>query len=151
MRYPLALSELEYSFDSHRIDFEKVVAWLRDSYWSPKIRPDVLRKAFANSIPISAIHAEHGQVGFARAVTDHATFGWIADVYVEESFRGRGIGKELVRRLMEHPDLTTLRRWVLATRDAQEVYRALGFEDVPLGRFMIYRADPLVWQDLPVE
>lgn len=145
------MSDLEYTFDHHRIDEGRVIAWLRETYWSPKIRPEVLVKAFRNSVPVSVFHPEHGQVAFARAVTDHATFGWVADVYVDEAFRGQGIGKEMVRRLMYHPDLATLRRWVLATRDAQEVYRDVGFEDVPLGRFMVWRSDPAVWQDYSVE
>lgn len=87
------------------------------------------------------------QVAYARAVTDYSTFAWLCDVYVDEAHRGLGIGKEMVRRMLGHPDLQTLRRWCLATRDAQEVYKAVGFEDVPDGRFLMLRRDDRSWQE----
>ena len=78
-----------------------------------------------------AEHEEYGrQIGFARVVTDRATFAYLADVYVLESHRGRGLGRWLVECVTAHPDLRGLRRWTLATRDAHDLYRRFGFESL---------------------
>ncbi|TMA48016.1 MAG: GNAT family N-acetyltransferase, partial [Deltaproteobacteria bacterium] len=77
-----------------------------------------------------------GQVGFARIVTDHATFAYLADVFVLEAFRGRGLGKWLVEVTVTLPELQGLRRWLLATADAHELYRRFGFTDAAPGRLM---------------
>ena len=87
------------------------------------------------------------QVGFARIVTDSATFSYLADVHVEESHRGKGIGRELVTRLMQPTANDTVRTICLATQDAHEVYRPLGFTETQPGRYMIFRADEQKWQE----
>lgn len=139
---------VEYSSDLKRIDIERVHAWLRDSYWFPKIRRDILEKAMQNSLCMGAFNQESGiQVGFARLVTDYSTFGYLCDVIVDENTRGQGIGREMVRRLLDDPAISTLRRICLATRDAHEVYRPLGFEEIPPGRFMQIVSDPSIWQE----
>ena len=133
------------SFDPSRIQLDRVHAWLRASYWSPDIRRDVVERALANSIVVGVYLAAAGgpnapvQVGVARAVTDRASFAWICDVYVDEAHRARGIARRMVRALLDHPDLLTLRRFLLATRDAHAVYGALGFN--PL-------AQPDRWMEL---
>lgn len=106
-----------------------------------------MQKAIANSLPIGVYEIESGaQVAFARAVTDYATFAWLSDVFVLPDHQKQGLAKWMVRELMAHPELQTLRRWCLATRDAQSLYSELGFDHVPEGRFMMFKLDDSVWQ-----
>lgn len=137
-----------YSMDPERMDLDVVVSLLRGTYWSPRIKREVVARGIAGSIVIGAFEAGSGrQVGFARVVTDRATFAWLCDVIVDESHRGRGISKGMVERLIAHPDLQTLRRWVLATRDAHGLYQRYGFTPVPADRWMEKRLDPAGWQE----
>ncbi len=74
-----------------RLDLDRIHGWLASSYWSPGIARDTVSRAIAGSHPLGAYHPDHGQIGFARAITDHATFAWLADVWVDEAARGRGL------------------------------------------------------------
>lgn len=114
------------STDPGRIDVDAVHAYLRRSYWAEGIPREVVVRSIAGSLCIS-LHHDGRQVGFARVVTDRATFAYLADVYVLEEHRGRGLAKRLVRELQAHPELAGLRRWVLVTRDAHGLYEGLGF------------------------
>lgn len=136
----------ELSLDPARIQIESVHAALAASYWSPGVRRDVLVEAIRNSLVVGAYETASGrQVGFARVVTDRATFAWLCDVYVDEAHRGAGIAKQMVERLLEDPRLQTLRRWALATRDAHGLYARFGFEPVPAERWMEKRLPPRAW------
>jgi len=137
--------EWTVSTDPARIQLDTVHAWLRTSYWSPDVRRDVCERAFAHSLAAGAYTPDGRQLGVARAATDRATFAWLCDVFVDPSARGLGIARALVGALMAHPDLQTLRRWLLGTRDAHEVYRPLGFAEVPPGIFMVCAPDPRRW------
>jgi|SRR6187399_2347993 GNAT superfamily N-acetyltransferase len=117
---------IELDDDKGRIDVSRVHAWLASSYWSPGIEREVLERAFAGSHCLGA-YREGQLVGFARAITDHATFAWIADVWVEEAERGKGVGRRMVQWFIEHPRFKGIRRIALTTADAHEVYAALGF------------------------
>jgi GNAT superfamily N-acetyltransferase len=108
-------------------DLDIIHGLLADTYWSPGIPRAVVARAFANSISALARDEQGALIGFARAVTDRATFAWVADVMVLEVNRAQGIGRKLVAALQAHPELQNLRRWVLGTRDAHGVYAALGF------------------------
>jgi GNAT superfamily N-acetyltransferase len=137
----------EISTDPARVQLDVVYPWLRDSYWSTNVRRDVVERAFANSIVAGAYRVADGrQIGVARAVTDQATFAYLADVFVEESARGCGIASQLVKTLLDDPRVATLRRWLLATRDAHAVYRPLGFEPVEPAIWMQYLLDPARWR-----
>ena len=131
----MAKTEYELSFDSARFDVEAVHAYLSTSYWAAGIPESVLRKAMENSLCVGA-YAGTEQVGFARVVTDRATFAYLADVFVLESHRGRGLGVWLMECIKAHPDLQGLRRWILGTRDAHGLYRKIGFR--PLAEPSIY-------------
>jgi len=120
------MSDYELSFDPARIDVEAAHAYLSTSYWAQDIPLATLRKAIKNSLCVAAF-ADGKQVGFARAVTDRATFAYLADVYVLDAHRGRGLSKQLVGALVEHPELQGLRRLMLVTRDAQGLYEKFGF------------------------
>ena len=122
-------------------DLDVVHAFLRESYWSPGVPRDVVARACGNSVCAIARDQAGALVGFARLVTDRATFAWLCDVFVLPSNEGQGIARALVRALREHPELQGLRRWLLATRDAHGVYAALGF--APL-------AQPERWMEIPL-
>ena len=132
--------------DPGRLDLVRVHGWLRDAYWSPGVRFDIVERAFANSLSVGA-YAADGQVAVARAVTDCATFAWLCDVFVDPTMRGRGIARAMVRALMADPRLQTLRRWCLATRDAHGVYAALGFAAVNARIWMEYKPPADAWSD----
>ncbi len=134
------------STDPARLDLDRVHAWLAAAYWSPGVRRDIVERAFANSLSAGAYDARGVQVGVARAVTDQATFAYLADVFVDERARGHGVGRAMVRALIDDPRLQTLRRWSLATRDAHGVYAALGFGPVDARIWMEYKPDPAGWQ-----
>ena len=114
------------SDDPDRLDLDAVHAFLTQSYWSPGIPRETVARAARGSFTLG-LFIEADQVGYARAVTDRATFAYLCDVYVLAAHRGRGLGRWLVQTLLDHPDLQGLRRWLLTTQDAHGVYEALGF------------------------
>jgi len=122
----MAKTEYELSLDPARFDVEAVHAYLSTSYWAAGIPEPVLRKAMENSLCVGA-YAGTEQVGFARVVTDRATFAYLADVYVLEKHRGQGLARKLVAALLRHPELHGLRRLMLVTRDAHGLYEKFGF------------------------
>jgi GNAT superfamily N-acetyltransferase len=124
---PQDVSDYEITSDQSRIDVEAAHAFLCKTYWSPGIPLAVVRKAIENSLCVAALRAGE-QVGFARAVTDRATFAYLADVYVLEEHRGRGLSRAMIEALLGHPDLQGLRRLLLATRDAHGLYERFGFK-----------------------
>jgi GNAT superfamily N-acetyltransferase len=128
----------EISTSRDRLDVERVHRFLStEAYWSPGVAREVVERSIANSLPFGVYTADGEQVGFARVVTDYATFAWLADVYIEEAHRGHGLGKRLVTEVLEHPDLQGLRRWMLGTADAHELYRRFGFDGLrDVRRFM---------------
>jgi N-acetylglutamate synthase-like GNAT family acetyltransferase len=130
---------IDISTDAARLDVEGIHAFLRESYWSPGIPREVLERAIAHSLCFGAYESGR-QVGFARVVTDRATFAWLCDVFVLESHRRRGIADALMAAVKSHPDVQGLRRWSLATRDAHALYRRHGFEPLAdAGRAMEIR------------
>ncbi|MDB4951719.1 MAG: family acetyltransferase [Gemmatimonadetes bacterium] len=121
--------EYEVSTDPARLDVPAVHAYLTRSYWAEGIPIETVRRSIAGSLPFG-LYADGVQVGFARVVTDRATFAYLADVYVLEEHRGAGLGVWLVDFIMRHPDLQGLRRWSLATRDAHDLYRKFGWTEL---------------------
>ena len=118
---------IELDDDKTRLQVDRIHAWLASSYWSPGIARDIFERAIAGSHALGAYGDTGVQVGYARAITDHATFAWIADVWVEEAGRGQGLGRRMVRWFLDHPSLAGIRRVALVTGDAHGVYEALGF------------------------
>ena len=136
----------EISTDPSRLDLDRIHRFLStEAYWSPGVAREVVERSVENSLPFG-VYADNGeQVGFARVVTDHATFAWLADVYIEQDHRGHGLGKRLVAEVLEHPDLQGLRRWMLGTADAHELYRQYGFRELQVpARLMAREADDAV-------
>jgi GNAT superfamily N-acetyltransferase len=121
----------EISTDRSRLDLPRVHRFLStEAYWSPGVAFETVERSVEGSMPFGVYAADGSQVGFARVVTDRATFAWLADVYIESEHRGHGLGKRLVAAVLEHPDLQGLRRWLLATADAHGLYRQYGFAGV---------------------
>jgi GNAT superfamily N-acetyltransferase len=120
------MSAYEISTDPARFDVDAIHAFLTQSYWSPGIPRATVAKAIANSLCFG-VFWQGQQVGFARMITDKTTFAYLADVYVLEAHRGRGVSKQLMDYIMKHPDLQGLRRMMLATRDAHGLYAQFGF------------------------
>jgi GNAT superfamily N-acetyltransferase len=112
--------------DKARLDVTRIHGWLASSYWSPGIKRDLVERAIAGSHCLGA-DRDGEQVGFARAITDHATFAWIADVWVDQAVRGQGLGRRMVGWFVDHPDFAGIRRIGLVTADAHGVYAKLGF------------------------
>ena len=131
--------------DPARFDIEAIHAYLTRSYWSTGIPRSTVERAIANSLCFGLLHGST-QVGFARVITDKATFGYLADVYVLEEHRGRGLARQLMHAVMEHPDLQGLRRFMLATRDAHGLYRQFGFEEVTAPEHLMTIHKPDLYQ-----
>lgn len=130
------------SDDPGRVDLDVTWGFLRTAYWSTNIPREVLAAAIDGSL-VAGLYAPGGeQVGFSRAVTDRATFAWIADVFVVEPHRGRGLGVWMVETLLGHPELAGIRVAVLATADAHELYRRFGFEQIDADRFLARAHSP---------
>ena len=116
----------ELSDDLARLDVEAIHAFLRESYWAAGIPREVVERSLRGSLCFGVYEGQR-QVGFARCVTDRATYAYLADVFVLPSHRGRGLSKWLMECISAHPDLQGLRRWNLVTRDAHGLYAQHGF------------------------
>jgi GNAT superfamily N-acetyltransferase len=130
--------------DPNAVDLDVVHRFLTASYWSPGVPKQVVARGVAHSLPFSILLGER-QVGFARAVTDRATFAYLADVFVVEDQRGQGLGAWLVETVLAHPELQGLRRWLLATRDAHALYLKFGFTAISDFSRLMTRHDPDVY------
>ncbi|CAG1011903.1 amino-acid N-acetyltransferase [Burkholderiales bacterium] len=117
----------EITTDPSRFDIAAIHDFLAHSYWSPGLPREVLERAIAHSLCFG-LFCEGRQVGFARMITDRATFAYLADVYVLEAHRGKGLARRLVQTILAHPDLQGLRRMMLATRDAHGLYAKFDFQ-----------------------
>jgi len=136
------MRDVAISMDAQRLDVDAIHAFLTTTYWSPGISREVVARAVAGSVCVGAFDGE-AQVGFARLVTDRATFAYLADVYVLEPYRGAGLARRMLDALFAEVNVKQLRRMMLATRDAHALYAQYGF--TPLGapeRFMeLHRPD----------
>jgi GNAT superfamily N-acetyltransferase len=130
MAIPMSVVGYEISTDQDRLDVDLVFRFLsEESCWSPGIPRAVVERSINNSMCFGVYHGE-AQVGFARIVTDKATFALVADVFILEPHRGKGLSKWLMHEVMEHPDLQGLRRLLLLTSDAHSLYAQFGFTEI---------------------
>lgn len=118
--------EFYITCDRTAVDVDAVHAYLASSYWADGISRDLVARSIEGSLPFSLFHNGQ-QIGFARVITDRATYAYLADVYVREEYQGQGFGRWLMETVMAHPDLQGLRRWMLVTRDAHRLYAQFGF------------------------
>jgi len=116
------------STDPSRFDLDRIHAWLeRDAYWCKGLPREIFERSLRHSLCFGALTAEGEQAGFARVVTDRATFAYLADVFVEPLFRKRGVSKAMMEAIIAYPELQGLRRFMLATSDAGGLYARYGF------------------------
>jgi GNAT superfamily N-acetyltransferase len=128
MAYEIKKGDYLISDDKLKLDVSLVHNYLsKESYWAQNIPKNVVKKSIENSISFGVYHGKD-QVGFARVITDRATFAYLADVFIIEKFRGLGLSKWLIESIHQHPDLQGLRRWMLATRDAFGLYEKYGWK-----------------------
>lgn len=140
---------LRISADFDDLDLALIHGFLSgESYWAAGIPFDTLDRALRNSICVSG-HLDGLQVAFARAVTDQATFAYLADVFVLPHYRGRGYGHAIVEALMADQRLQGLRRWHLVTRDMQPLYARLGFEPLAQPDRHMHKHDPDIYRSKP--
>lgn len=136
---------IDIDCDPARLDVATIHAFLRESYWAKDIPGEVVERAIRGSLCFGAYDGAT-QVGFARVITDRATFAYLADVFVVESHRGRGIAKQVMAAIDAHPDLQHLRRWMLATRDAHALYAQHGFRPLAAPERFMERHDPEIYR-----
>jgi GNAT superfamily N-acetyltransferase len=135
----------EISTDASRLDVDLVHRYLQgESYWAKGIQREVVERSIPGSLCFG-VYTGEAQVGFARVISDRATFAYLADVFVLEAHRGQGLGKWLMEVVVGHPDLQGLRRWMLGTRDAHRLYAQYGFTALGNPARFMERHDPDVY------
>ena len=134
----MILEGLEISTDPSRIDVDTVHEYLTASYWAQGRSRATVERSIQNSLCFGAYHSGR-QVGFGRVITDFAIFAYLADIFVAPEYQGRGIGKALVRAIMEEPRLQGLQVMLLRTRDAHGIYEQFGFRPLPRPEEMMGR------------
>jgi N-acetylglutamate synthase-like GNAT family acetyltransferase len=117
------------STDRSKLDVDVIHRFLARSYWAEGIPRETVMRSIENSLCFG-VYDNARQIGFARVISDFATYAYVADVFILGPYRGRGLGKELMASIMAHPDLQGLRRWSLGTRDAHGLYAQFGFKPV---------------------
>ncbi len=134
--------EFLISSDPALLDLEAIFYFLEQTYWGRNRSREVMRKALQNSFCFG-VYRNREQIGFARVITDFATYAYLADVYILEPFRKKGLGRRLIQIILGHPELKGIRRWALITRDAQDLYKSVGFRELenPERHMEIRRSD----------
>lgn len=131
MNYEYQRGEYTISTDASRLDVDFIHEYLSyQSYWAKGRPREIVEKSIQNSLCFGVYQGEQ-QVGFARLVTDYATFAWLCDVFIDEGLRGQGLGKWLVETVVAHPDMQKVTYIILATGDAHELYRRYGKFEAP--------------------
>ena len=136
--------DFELTTDPARIDLKAVHQFLTNSYWAAGIPLATVERSIENSLCFGIYKGNH-QVGFARVITDRATFAYLGDVFVLPEYRGQGLSKWMMECIMAHPDLQGLRRWCLLTRDAHGLYRQFGFTELKSRERWMERHDVQVY------
>ena len=144
---PYSSSNSNYTISNalEGIDFDALHAFLSASYWSRGIPRETMERSVRGSLPFVLRDAAGNLAGFARVVTDRATFGYIGDLFVLPEHRGKGLSKRLMDAIMAHPELQNFRRWMLATSDAHGLYEKFGFRPLAAPEALMERHDPNVY------
>lgn len=134
------------SDDHTRLNISLIHQFLSESYWAKEIPKETVVRSIQHSVCFGLYHKAE-QIGFCRVITDHATFAYLADVFIIEAFRNQGLGSWLIACVLEHPDLQGLRRWMLATLDAHGVYEQQGFVPLKHPEWFMEIARPDLYQE----
>lgn len=130
--YETTINGYLFSADKSKLQLDVIYNYLsKESYWAQNIPIEIVKKSAEGSLCF-AIYFNGSQIGYARMVTDTATFAYLADVFILELHRGKGLSKQLMKFIMEHPNLQGLRRMMLATKDAQGLYKQFGFNQLAM-------------------
>lgn len=128
---------LTISDDPSRLDIDAICDFLSRAYWADKRPRELIERSIKHSLNFGVYDGKR-QIGFARVVSDQATFAYLCDVFIHEDYRGKSLGKWMMECIMAHPDLQGLRRWCLLTRDAHGLYKQFGFTEL---------SDPSRWME----
>ena len=139
------LGEYIISTDKHLLDISAIHSFLTTSYWAEGIPFETVKKSIEHSLNFG-VYTAGKQVGFARVITDYATYAYIGDVFILEDFRGQGLGIWLMQVIAEYPELQGLRRWSLLTGDAHELYRKTGFQELQNPKLYMEKAIPDIYK-----
>ncbi|HMI63089.1 MAG TPA: GNAT family N-acetyltransferase [Puia sp.] len=152
--------EFEISTDRERLDLDFIHEFLsKEAYWSKNIPFDTVKRSADNSLNFGLFHKERAdegiertggittgrQIGYARIITDYSTIAYLGDVFVISAYRGKGLSKWLMEQVVGHPDLQGLRRWVLLTADAHELYKKFGWQPVAKPEWYMERVNPNIY------
>ena len=135
------------STKNEKMDIELIHSFLNRSYWAEGISKEIIRRSVEGALCFGVFENAR-QVGFARMITDRATFAYLADVFIIEEYRGLGLSKWLMEFILAHPDLQGLRRMMLATRDAHELYKRFGFTPLNNVDRWMHIHDPDVYKEI---
>ncbi|MBV9479467.1 MAG: GNAT family N-acetyltransferase [Acidobacteria bacterium] len=142
---PTAASEFAISTDKDRLDRELIHSFLTRCYWAKGIPKETFDRSIENSLCFGLYRGDQ-QIGFARVISDFATYAYLGDVFVIEKFRGQGLSKLLLKRIRAHPNLQGLRRWSLVTRDVHGLYARFGFRPIQSPERHMEIHDPEVYR-----
>jgi N-acetylglutamate synthase-like GNAT family acetyltransferase len=131
--------------DKNKMDIDFIHAFLTSSYWAEGISKEIISKSIEGSLCFG-VFSDEKQIGFARMITDSATFAYLADVFIDEAHRGKGLSKWLMEVILSHPDLQGLRRLMLATRDAHGLYAQFGFTPLTDPERLMQIVNPAVYK-----
>lgn len=133
-------SEILLSTDNSKLDITTIHDFLRTSYWAKNILISVVEKAIKNSLCFG-IYENSKLIGFARVISDYATSALLRDVFILEAYRGQGLGKWLIECILAYPALQDVSKWLLGTKDAHELYRRYGFENLTAPETFMIRSN----------
>ncbi len=133
------------STDKSRLDLTFIHNFLTTSYWAAGIPLEVVRRSIEHSLSFG-LYKEEQQIGYARVITDYATFAYLGDVFILEPFRGQGLSKWLMEVIVTHPELQDFRRWILLTKDAHGLYKKVDFTEVKTPERYMERFFPDVYE-----
>ena len=141
---------MRVSFDKTELDLDLIHAFLSGAYWSVGIPRHIVERAIKGSLCAAVFEPDEDgkdeQIAFARVISDHATFAYLADVFVLPAHRGKGVARAMIEGLREHPELQGLRRWALFTRDMQPLYARLGWKAYPNPERLMVLDDPEIYR-----
>ena len=133
------------STDKKRLDLAVIHNFLTTSYWAAGIPLEIIRRSIEHSLSFG-LYKEDQQIGYARVITDYATFAYLGDVFILEPFRGQGLSKWLMEVIVTHPELQDFRRWILLTKDAHGFYKKVDFTEVKTPERYMERFFPDVYE-----
>lgn len=134
------MNTFSISTDKSKLNLDLITDFLMNkSYWAKDRTRPVIERSIVNSFCFGVYSDSGDQIGFARVVTDFAVFAWLMDIFILEDYRGNGLGQQLMNQILTHPDLKTVQRWGLGTKDAHDLYRKFGFQSLSKPEVMMER------------